>query len=101
MKPSIETTHIQYVCFLFKITPKKYDVVCLKRNGNDGFDIFIGVQMLDNPYWIPFGEQAVNVIYKLAEHPDIICGDIIKALAKEVIKAEKLNQTLSEGKVKQ
>ncbi|XP_048728818.2 condensin complex subunit 1-like isoform X3 [Ostrea edulis] len=55
-----------------------------------------GVQMLDNPYWIPFGEQAVNVIYKLAEHPDIICGDIIKALAKEVIKAEKLNQTLSE-----
>ncbi|XP_061198116.1 condensin complex subunit 1-like [Saccostrea echinata] len=55
-----------------------------------------GVQQLDNPYWIPFAEQAINVIYKLAEHPDIICGDIIKALAKEVIKAEKQNQTLSQ-----
>lgn len=58
----------------------------------------LGVQQLENSYWIPFGEQAVNVIYKLAEHPDIICGDIIKALAKEVIKAEQLNQTLSQGK---
>ena len=26
-------------------------------------------------------EQAVNVIYKLAEHPDAICGDIVKQLA--------------------
>lgn len=58
----------------------------------------LGVQQFENSYWIPFGEQAINVIYKLAEHPDIICGDIIKALAKEVIKAEQLNQTLSQGK---
>ncbi|XP_022328669.2 condensin complex subunit 1-like isoform X1 [Crassostrea virginica] len=56
-----------------------------------------GVQQLDNPHWIPFGEQAINVIYKLAEHPDIICGDVIKALAKEVTKAEQENRDLSQG----
>lgn len=63
------------------------------------FVCLLGVQQLENSYWIPFGEQAVNVIYKLAEHPDIICGDIIKSLAKEVIKAEQLNQTLSQGNI--
>ncbi len=26
-------------------------------------------------------EQACNVIYKLAEHPDIICADIVRQLA--------------------
>ena len=26
-------------------------------------------------------EQAVNVIYKLAEYPDIVCGDLIKKIA--------------------
>ena len=30
-------------------------------------------------------EQAINVIYKLAEHPDIICGDILKRLAHVVM----------------
>ena len=55
------------------------------------------MQQLDNPHWIPFGEQAINVIYKLAEHPDIICGDVIKALAKEVTKAEQENRDLSQG----
>ena len=38
---------------------------------------------LENRYWIPLMEQAVNVMYKLAESPDIICGDLIKKLAKE------------------
>ncbi|KAK3104798.1 hypothetical protein FSP39_010318 [Pinctada imbricata] len=57
-------------------------------------DILVnGSSQLNNPYWVPLSEQAVNVIYKLAEHPDVICGDIIKQMAKEVIKAEKLDQT--------
>ena len=30
-------------------------------------------------------EQAINVIYKLAEHPDVICGDIIKKIANKVM----------------
>ncbi|XP_053379231.1 condensin complex subunit 1-like [Mercenaria mercenaria] len=38
---------------------------------------------LENRYWIPLMEQAVNVIYKLGESPDIICGDLIKKLALE------------------
>lgn len=38
---------------------------------------------LDNKYWIPLMEQAINVIYKLAECPDKICGDLIKKLAME------------------
>ncbi|WAR15385.1 CND1-like protein [Mya arenaria] len=38
---------------------------------------------LENRYWIPLMEQAVNVIYKLAECPDQICGDLIKKLCTE------------------
>jgi len=26
----------------------------------------------------PMAEQAISLIYRLAEHPDIICADIIK-----------------------
>lgn len=49
---------------------------------------------LENRYWIPLMEQAVNVIYKLAEAPDMICGDLIKQLAaecshKKVVQEEK------------
>lgn len=43
---------------------------------------------LENRYWIPLMEQAVNVIYKLAEFPDKICGDLIKKLAMESGKME-------------
>lgn len=42
---------------------------------------------LENRYWIPLMEQAINVIYKLAEAPDIICGDLIKRLAVECSQA--------------
>jgi condensin complex subunit 1 len=42
---------------------------------------------LENRYWIPLMEQAVNVMYKLAESPDIICGDLIKKLAMECSQA--------------
>ena len=39
-----------------------------------------GVTNYTSQYWIPVAEQAIKVIYKLAEHPDIICGDILKKL---------------------
>ena len=35
-------------------------------------------------HWVPFAEQAIVAIYKLAEHPDKVCGGILKALAKMV-----------------
>ncbi|KAL4220856.1 meiotic chromosome condensation [Mactra antiquata] len=38
---------------------------------------------LENRYWIPLMEQAVNVIYKLAEFPDTITGDVIKKISLE------------------
>ncbi|XP_064610959.1 condensin complex subunit 1-like [Liolophura sinensis] len=53
-------------------------------------DILVGgMSNLENPYWIPMAEQAVNVIYRLGEHPDTICSDIIKRLAGEIISASK------------
>ena len=29
--------------------------------------------------------QAINVVYKLAEHPDLVCERLIKNLAKAVL----------------
>ena len=42
---------------------------------------------LQKNHWLPLAEQAINTIYRLAEHPDHICADIIKGLASSVIKA--------------
>ena len=44
-----------------------------------------GVDRLDQRHWVPMAEQATNVIYKLAEHPDTICSTIIKRVAKVVV----------------
>ncbi|XP_052287084.1 condensin complex subunit 1-like isoform X2 [Dreissena polymorpha] len=43
---------------------------------------------LENRYWISLMEQAINVIYKLAEGPDQICGELIKKLALECSQME-------------
>ena len=43
-----------------------------------------GVSRLDQSEWIPMAEQAVCVIYTLAEHPDSICSDIIKHASESV-----------------
>ena len=49
--------------------------------------ILVGtVTELGVKHWLPMAEQAVNVIYKLAEHPDILCGDLIKQLAGVVMR---------------
>ena len=44
-----------------------------------------GVVRLDQCQWIPMAEQAVCVIYRLAEHPDCICTHIIKHVAEAVL----------------
>ncbi|KAJ3299918.1 Condensin complex subunit, partial [Borealophlyctis nickersoniae] len=31
--------------------------------------------------WFGFAEQAINTIYLLSEHPDILCGELIKRIA--------------------
>ena len=38
-------------------------------------------------------EQGINVIYKLAESPDSICGDLIKKLTQESCQLEKPAET--------
>ncbi|XP_071146803.1 condensin complex subunit 1-like [Mytilus edulis] len=47
-----------------------------------------------NNHWIALAEQAVKVIYKLSEHPDVICGNIIKAIADKLIQIGKLETTI-------
>ena len=45
------------------------------------FRICLGVRKLDKPDWTPMMEQALNVIYFLAEHPETIAESIIKKIA--------------------
>ncbi|OWF35443.1 condensin complex subunit 1-like [Mizuhopecten yessoensis] len=42
-----------------------------------------GVADVENRYWIPLAEQAVKVIYKLSNHPDAVCGEIIRKVINE------------------
>ena len=53
---------------------------------------------LENRYWIPLMEQGINVIYKLAESPDSICGDLIKKLTQESCQLEKTPEKDGEQK---
>ncbi len=41
-----------------------------------------GLGKVEKDHWVPMAEQALSVIYKLAEHPDAICGDIITKLVQ-------------------
>lgn len=38
--------------------------------------------------WVPMAEQAINVVYNLAEHPDKICGQLIKKLIRKIFGSE-------------
>ena len=38
--------------------------------------------------WVPMAEEAINVVYNLSEHPDKICGHLIKSLIKKIFKEE-------------
>lgn len=39
-----------------------------------------GITLSLGGMWVPMAEEAINVIYHLAEHPDEICGNLIKSL---------------------
>lgn len=41
----------------------------------------------DKSHYIPFAEQGISLIYKLAEHPDVICSEIIKKQAAACLSA--------------
>ena len=50
--------------------------------------VYSGVTDLGKNHWLPLAEQAVNTIYRLAEHPDQICGGILKILASKLLLAK-------------
>ncbi|XP_060069329.1 condensin complex subunit 1-like [Ylistrum balloti] len=62
-------------------------------------DILVkGVADVENRYWIPLAEQAVKVIYKLSNHPDAVCQEIIRKVIHEFNRsnnADKPNPSLS------
>ncbi|XP_004766763.1 condensin complex subunit 1 isoform X1 [Mustela putorius furo] len=43
-----------------------------------------------DPLWIPFKEEAVTLIYQLAEGPEVICAQILQGCAKQAL--EKLQE---------
>ena len=40
---------------------------------------------MNQDHYMPLAERAIEVIYKMAEHPDLICGNIIKQIAAQII----------------
>lgn len=40
---------------------------------------------IEDQYWIPMSDEAVKVIYKLLEHPDAVCEDILKEMIKQIL----------------
>ncbi|XP_076315224.1 condensin complex subunit 1-like isoform X2 [Tachypleus tridentatus] len=60
-------------------------------------DILVkGLLKLDDKYYVPMVEQAINTIYKLGEHPDLICGDILKQLYQVMLNNPDTDQKESE-----
>jgi len=50
--------------------------------GEETYDCDVaGMLSVEKQNWCPLAEQAVSLIYRLAEHPDLICADIIKKQA--------------------
>ncbi|XP_066912331.1 condensin complex subunit 1-like [Clytia hemisphaerica] len=44
--------------------------------------ILEGLAQLNDMTWVPFSEDAISVIYQLAEQPDVITGRLLKALVQ-------------------
>jgi len=60
-----------------------------------------GARKLDKPDWTPMMEQALNVIYFLAEHPETIAENIIKKLAASLLDKTENSVDEEEGKESQ
>ena len=71
-----------------KITKHHYNLAKLKLINVIVLFLPVGVSDLSSQHWVPFSVQAVTTLYRLAEHPDQICGDIIKQLAAVIIKGD-------------
>ncbi|KAF8935517.1 armadillo-type protein [Dissophora ornata] len=61
--------------------------------------IFIKLgQLIDHPTtskkWFAVVEQALNTIYLLGEHPDILCGDIIKTRCRAIFDLQETGDSL-------
>ncbi|XP_014671209.1 PREDICTED: condensin complex subunit 1-like [Priapulus caudatus] len=44
-----------------------------------------GITNLSDRHYIPLAQQGVSLIYKLAEHPDRLCGAILKQVMEEIV----------------
>ena len=60
-----------------------------------------GLTNIEDMSWTPFCEQALTIIYQLAESPDLICARIIKCLVRIMMEDTKNgdNTTLTEDNV--
>jgi len=56
-----------------------------------------GLARLDDMTYVPFSEQALSVIYQLAERPDTITGRILKSLVKTLFGGPPSVQEENEG----
>ncbi|KAJ3056052.1 Condensin complex subunit [Rhizophlyctis rosea] len=41
--------------------------------------------------WFGFAEQAINTIYLLSEHPDVLCGELIRLIASSIFEIKSPN----------
>lgn len=67
---------------------------------NGSFFIWTGVVQSD-PHWQTFMEQAVRLIYFLAESPDQLCSHLLqrsaRLLLEQITECRESTQTLQEG----
>ncbi|XP_077998535.1 condensin complex subunit 1-like [Glandiceps talaboti] len=60
-----------------------------------------GIERYSDKFWIPMAEQATNVIYRMAEHPDVICTDLLKQLVNAVMNTNNTdNNDSQDGELK-
>uniref|UniRef100_A0A8C7C9J2 Condensin complex subunit 1 n=1 Tax=Neovison vison TaxID=452646 RepID=A0A8C7C9J2_NEOVI len=50
-----------------------------------------------DPLWIPFKEEAVTLIYQLAEGPEVICAQILQGCAKQALEKLQEKSSTQEG----
>ncbi|KAI1863405.1 hypothetical protein JX265_008798 [Neoarthrinium moseri] len=52
----------------------------------------------DSKEWFGVAEQAINAIYALAKHPDVLCGEIVKRKTKAVFAAQQRSSSRPESR---
>ncbi|XP_055962824.1 condensin complex subunit 1 [Sorex fumeus] len=55
---------------------------------------------IPDPFWIPFKEVAVSLVYQLAEGPEVICAQMLQDCAKQAL-AELERETPAQGDTKE